>query len=213
MATNTWAQRLLRAEAWPKLRALVTNLRAREATARAEGRAARTEARTTCERGRAEARASAAEIRREATARAAARRLAAEDACKTGKRRARAETRTRVAAASGERRAARLQFRREREDEGAARKKGLARTSASERRAESDDEVRQNIDPSLWPLWRSVKRRIKASPRKSRTEAFLEYVEAHPSEAHEAIEIPSDATYAREAADYWRAQERERRRA
>lgn len=49
-------------------------------------------------------------------------------------------------------------------------------------RAESDDEVRQNIPPELLPTWELVKRGIGRSDRKSRTETFLEWVEAHQSE-------------------------------
>lgn len=67
---------------------------------------------------------------------------------------------------------------RARKKEGAA---GVAK--AKERRSESDDEVRTNIPAELRPLFEKVKRGIKASARKSRTEAFLEYVEEHPREA------------------------------
>lgn len=66
-------------------------------------------------------------------------------------------------------------------------------TSRAERRAESDDEVRQNIDPSLVALWERVKRGIRGTARKSRTEQFAEYVEAHPNEAINAIEAGIDA--------------------
>lgn len=57
-----------------------------------------------------------------------------------------------------------------------------------ERRAESDDEVRSNVDPSYWSLWLRIKRSIKATPRMSRTEAFFQYVHEHPEEYLEAIE-------------------------
>ena len=62
-----------------------------------------------------------------------------------------------------------------------------------EKRSESDDEVRSNIDPSYWSLWERIKRGIKATPRMSRTEAFLKYVEEHPKEYLDAIEHRSDA--------------------
>jgi len=42
-----------------------------------------------------------------------------------------------------------------------------------ERQGESDDEVRANVPPDLVALFERVKRSIKASPRMSRTEAFL----------------------------------------
>jgi hypothetical protein len=54
--------------------------------------------------------------------------------------------------------------------------------STAERRSESDDEVRSNVDPHLLPLFEEVKGKIKGSERRSRTEAFLEYAEAHPED-------------------------------
>lgn len=75
-----------------------------------------------------------------------------------------------------------------------ARLKGLAR--ASVRRGESDDEVRQNIPADLIPLFERVKRSIKGSPRKTRTEEFLEYAEEHPGEEIHAIEDKTDALIA-----------------
>lgn len=61
-----------------------------------------------------------------------------------------------------------------------ARRRGGVR--AAEKRAESDDEVRRDLgdDKELIALWESVKHKIKRSPRRSRTEAFFEYVEEHP---------------------------------
>lgn len=62
-----------------------------------------------------------------------------------------------------------------------------------ERRGESDDEVRANIPEDLHPLFERVKRSIKAGPRISRTERFLQYVEEHPRERYEAIDDKTDA--------------------
>jgi hypothetical protein len=62
-----------------------------------------------------------------------------------------------------------------------------------ERRAESDDEVRSNISSDLIPLFEKVKRGIKGTPRMSRTEAFLYYVEQHPEAMLEAIDSKTDA--------------------
>ncbi len=72
-----------------------------------------------------------------------------------------------------------------------SKRPGLAK--ARERRDESDDEVRANIPPDLAPLFERVKRGIKGSPRKSRTEAFLEYVEEHPDEQFAGIDDKTDA--------------------
>lgn len=67
------------------------------------------------------------------------------------------------------------------------------RSSASERRSESDDEVRVNIPAELVSLFERVKRGIKGSPRESRTEAFLHYAEEHPAEVLEALDDKTDA--------------------
>ena len=59
------------------------------------------------------------------------------------------------------------------------RKGGLA---AAEKKSESDDFVRQNLgdDEELIALFNQVKSKIKASPTRTRTEAFFEYTEEHP---------------------------------
>lgn len=62
-----------------------------------------------------------------------------------------------------------------------------------ERRDESDDEVLQNIQPEMIALWQRVKRGIKGSPRESRTERFLRYVEEHPDELLLVLEDRTDA--------------------
>lgn len=61
-------------------------------------------------------------------------------------------------------------------------------TDKRTQRAESNDEVRHNIEPALIPLFERVKGGIKGDARKSRTEAFLEYVESHEGEAMQARE-------------------------
>jgi hypothetical protein len=54
--------------------------------------------------------------------------------------------------------------------------------SAAERRQESDDEVRSNIDAELVPIWEAVRRRVRAVPGRSRTESFIHWVEENPDE-------------------------------
>ncbi len=49
-------------------------------------------------------------------------------------------------------------------------------------RAETDEEVLANLPSELAPLFDRVKKTIKASPRMSRSEAFLKYAETHPEE-------------------------------
>lgn len=73
------------------------------------------------------------------------------------------------------------------------RRKEAPHVTRIERQAESDDEVRGNIPSELVPLFERVKRGIKASPRMSRTEAFLKYAEEHPDEVLVAIDDKTDA--------------------
>jgi len=82
------------------------------------------------------------------------------------------------------------------------------RTSKAERQSESDDEVRRNIGPDLIPVFNKVKGAVRGSPRITRTEAFLEWVEEHPEEVYSAQQHKADLELARLI-----AQEREYRRA
>jgi hypothetical protein len=63
---------------------------------------------------------------------------------------------------------------------------------APERRGESDDEILANIPSELAPLFDRVKRSIKATPRMSRTEAFLKYAEKNPNIVLQTTQDPSD---------------------
>lgn len=169
-------------------RAKVRALREAHRTARETRREAIAGAKTKCKTARQEARE-----KREAAKRAAAEaRAAARSTCELGA--AIATT------ARGEVKRTRAELQAERDyqrslrvlERGArARKAEAKRATRAERVQESDDEVRANIDPELRPVFERVKRSIKGSARKSRTEAFLEYIEAHPREQYEAIE---DAT-------------------
>ncbi len=47
---------------------------------------------------------------------------------------------------------------------------------------ETDEEVRQNLPPGLVPWFDRVRGGIKADRHRTRTEAFLQYVEEHPAE-------------------------------
>ena len=62
-----------------------------------------------------------------------------------------------------------------------------------ERRAESDDEVRSNLPADMISLFDRVRRGIKASPRMSRTEAFLKYAEENPDELLGMVDDQVDA--------------------
>lgn len=77
---------------------------------------------------------------------------------------------------------------------------------ARELRETSREDVVREIehhDPALLPVWRKVGERIKATARKSRAEAFFEWVEAN---AEEAVAIQA-AAGDREAAKLWKEQE------
>lgn len=56
------------------------------------------------------------------------------------------------------------------------------RSKPTESIAESDSEVENNVPPELVPVFRSVRAKIKSSPRRTRTEAFLEWAQSHPGD-------------------------------
>lgn len=74
---------------------------------------------------------------------------------------------------------------------------------AAELRAESDDEVRRNVDDdpelgALWALQKSKAERFKGTRTRTRTEAFLEWVHDHP-EALDELRAKQQTQYDREA--------------
>lgn len=66
------------------------------------------------------------------------------------------------------------------------------RSTTGERRQESDDEVRSNLEPPMVPVFDAVRRFIKGTPRKSRTEAFLQWVEENPDEVFGLLQHDAD---------------------
>lgn len=52
---------------------------------------------------------------------------------------------------------------------------------------ESDSQVAHNLPHDLLPVWRAVKNRIKGTPRRSRTEAFLEWAAEHRGEVQRIV--------------------------
>jgi len=73
-------------------------------------------------------------------------------------------------------------------DSGGRRK----RSTAAERRQESDDEVRTNLSPELVSVFDDVRKHIKGGPRRTRTEAFLEWAEENPDAVLEAQQHAAD---------------------
>lgn len=61
---------------------------------------------------------------------------------------------------------------------------GRVRKASQERESESDDEVRRDIPPELVGVFNKVRRNIKGTGHKSRSEAFLEWAEENPGEIY-----------------------------
>lgn len=175
-------------------------LRAKVAGARSSKREAFAAIGAQCRAGRdrvAEARARV----REAKARASVAREEARASCEIPA--GVAALKDAVAVAVAELRAEEGHLRTLREADRMARARTSKRplAKARERRSESDDEVRANIPGELVSLFNRVRRSIKGSPRKSRTEEFLEYVEAHPDEAFAGIDDETDRMIAAHEAE------------
>lgn len=86
-----------------------------------------------------------------------------------------------------------------------------SRTTSRERRAESDDEVERNLPPELVAVFRRVRSSIKASPRKSRTEAFLQWAEENPDDVHAVLYEAAERDVARLVAEHERVAKRLRK--
>jgi hypothetical protein len=95
--------------------------------------------------------------------------------------------------------------------EAAAKRREKPRSSAAERRSESDDLVRQNIAPEDQALWNRVKGKLRSTGRMSRTEAFEQYKHDHPHEALRAREDYAERAWRRDVAERYR-DERSRRK-
>ena len=80
------------------------------------------------------------------------------------------------------------------EPTGAARGRGRrqAALARAEQQDEADEVVERNIEHELVPIWHRVKHKIVETGRKSRTEAFLEWVAEHESEVYAMLESESD---------------------
>jgi hypothetical protein len=74
-----------------------------------------------------------------------------------------------------------------------SRSNPLAAVARAERRAESDEEVAQGLQPDELVVWQAVKARIKGTARMTRTEAFAHWMHDHPDEVLRLLEADSDA--------------------
>ena len=145
-----------------------------------------------CQAGRRAAKERSQELRRETmqSVREGIERakLAAREACRLRKTGTRDRGRHRVAHAK-EALHEEKRFQRDvRRAEGRGRRREASRTTAVERRQESDDEVRRNLNPEHVALFDQVRRSIKGSPYQSRTEAFLQWAEENPGAVVQAQE-------------------------
>lgn len=92
-----------------------------------------------------------------------------------------------------------------READKPSRLRKATRTTSRERGQESDDEVRSNIEPHLVPVFNKVRKMIKGSPRKSRTEDFLQFVEENTDDVFAIMQHNADRELAALIAEEERA--------
>lgn len=93
----------------------------------------------------------------------------------------------------------------------AGRHAQLRRTTALERSQESDDAVRSNLPRELLPVFERVRRAIKGTRHRTRTEAFLEWAQEHPEDVLDYQGDATDREVKRLVAEY-EATEREMRK-
>jgi hypothetical protein len=179
----------------------LASLRGQLSAARRSGKPKRADAVELCKIGRSMAKEQAKRLRVEGRAaiRAAIveEKKAAREACDARKAKVKEDVKSDVARARAELKEERAYQREIRNIEANVRKRERPRSSAKERRQESDDAVRQNIPAELLPLFEKVKRQIKGSDRESRTEAFLHYAEENPGELDALIEASAEREIAR----------------
>jgi hypothetical protein len=175
-------------------RAKLIELRAKIATANVTKRAALTAARQHCRSARLDLRDRLKLEREQLRDEHRGQRAQGRRACELGKSEARELGRLEQSSARGKLREERLLQR----DVAAADARGRrVRSTARERREESDDAVKSNLPAELVPVFERVKTKIKAGPRRSRTEAFLEWAEEHPGEIVAVQQAQADADLAK----------------
>jgi len=76
-------------------------------------------------------------------------------------------------------------------------KRGEPKAQRADALHESDSQVLHNIPHDLHPVWRAVRTRMKSTPRRSRTETFLEWVQEHGGEVQRIL----DRQYERDVAE------------
>ncbi|HZJ70001.1 MAG TPA: hypothetical protein VFF36_03655, partial [Planctomycetota bacterium] len=143
-----------------------------------------------CRTGRENVRDAVKRLREDVRAELAQRVQAMRDAqrgdCARTREATKKELDTRIVSAARELDAQRVHMKAE-----YGRKGGRGRLSSAqarrERREESDDEVRRNLPPELLTVWERVRGAIRPGPRRTRTEAFLEWAEENPEAVHAIV--------------------------
>ncbi|HEX2869865.1 MAG TPA: hypothetical protein VHP33_01390 [Polyangiaceae bacterium] len=161
-----------------KDREALAALRAKIDAAKAERRVMVRAARDTCRTALLSVRERQAAERRRLTLEHQAERERGRVACATGKTEAKQRGHGLESAAKSELRDERVFQRQIRR----AGKKPPERSTARERAQEDDDAVRNNLPAELVPVFDKHRRSFKGSPRRSRTEQFLEWAEENPDE-------------------------------
>jgi hypothetical protein len=95
---------------------------------------------------------------------------------------------------------------------GAIERPRKLRSTTGERRQESDDEVRSNLPADMVRVFERVRKHIKGSPRKTRTEAFFQWAEENPAEVFELLQHDADRYLAQLLAEQEQTQKQLKRR-
>lgn len=164
-----------------------------------------------CREGRANVRARAKELRAQVLADLRAEisksRSPQSELCRTRRASERAaiqrEIDQRRAELAEARRSYRARFVRERR----------SRVSRQERAEEKRHEVIANLPPELVPVFERVAKDIKGGPRRTRTEAFLEWAEENPGEVHGILYEQADRDVERMVREHQELERSQRRRA
>jgi len=162
-----------------KDRAALSLLRARIKMARTDRMLGLRAARSSCAMARSQLQAQQREERTSFVERQRGERIAERAACSAGKDSARTRGRALESEARENVRGTKTLQRQVRD---ADRRNVKTRSTTRERGQEDDDAVRNNLPPELRPVFDKVRRTIKATGKKSRTEAFLDWAEENPEE-------------------------------
>ncbi len=197
MGFASWIRKQIGGEETSARKRELKRLKLERDRAKAEKRTRTKAARASCakrkERAKERAKAHAERARERARAEKRAILARASESCATDRKRIRDD----AAARAHAERKRREEIARERRDANRAKARAKPLSSARERAAENDDAVRSNIDPALVPVFNRVRRNIKGTPNRSRSEEFEEYVQENPNEVVAMQQDAADAWVAR----------------